>query len=78
MGAVTGAVFVLLLRSTFNMSTGIAEFVTAMVLMGALLSSILGMMLTVEVPQRAFVRAGKGVPTVTPVAVPAAQSVDGQ
>lgn len=75
-GAVTGAVFVLLFRSMFNMSTGIAEFVMALVLLGALISSVLGLILTVDWPQRSPVRVGKGVPVVAPVS--AAQPIDGQ
>jgi hypothetical protein len=79
LGAVTGAVFVLLLRSTFNMSTGIGEFVLTLVLIGAFLSAVLGLMLTVEWPQRVLARTGKRVPAVAPVAaVSAAQPVDGQ
>lgn len=68
-GAVTGAVFVLLMRSMFNMSTGIGEFMFAMVIIAAGLSTVLGLMLTVERPQRLFVREGKGVPAVAPVVV---------
>ncbi len=79
LGAVTGAVIVLLLRSMFNMSAGITEFVTITVLLGALLASILGLMLTVEWPQREASRAGTNVAGVAPVSVvPAGQSVDGQ
>ena len=78
-GAVTGAVFVLLLRSMFNMSTGIAEFMTAMVLLSALLASLLGLMLTAEWPRKAFLRARQSVPAVTPVAaVSVVQATDGQ
>lgn len=74
LGAVTGAVFVLLMRSMFNMSNGIGEFMLTMVMLGILISTLLGLMLTVEWPHHVFDRAGKpAVPVAAPV-----QATDGQ
>ncbi|MEO5951200.1 MAG: hypothetical protein ABIQ44_01910 [Chloroflexia bacterium] len=77
-GAVTGAVFILLMRSMFNMSSGIGEFMLAMVLLGAGLVGTFGLMLTVEKPRRLIVRSGLGGSTGIPVPVTVLTGTDGQ
>ncbi len=77
-GAVTGAVFVLLMTSMFNTSTGIGEFMLTMVLIGAGMLCVLGLMLTVERPRRIFVRAGIGGPAVAPATVSVVPGSEGQ
>jgi hypothetical protein len=76
LGAVTGAVVVLLMKSMFNTTTGIAEFMLTMVVLGAGMLCVLGLMLTVERPHRMFVRAGISGPAAAPVAV--VQGTEGQ
>jgi hypothetical protein len=56
LGAIGGAVCILLFRSMFNMSTGITEFIVATVLLGAGLAFVLGVMLTVQRPLAIFTR----------------------
>lgn len=78
LGAVTGAVFILLMRSMYNMSSGIGEFMLAIILLGAVVLGTFALMLTVERPHRMFVRAGLGGSTVAPVAVTVGQGNEGQ
>ena len=69
LGAVTGAVVVLLLRSMFGVSTGIPEFMIATILFGASITFVIGLLLTMERPRWLSIRSGRGVPVVASVAV---------
>lgn len=76
LGAVTGAVFILLMRSVYNMSSGIGEFMFATIAMGAAIFCLLSLMLTVERPQRFFVR--NAAPATAPVPVAVVPTADGK
>jgi hypothetical protein len=79
LGAIAGAVCLLLFRSMFNMSSGIGEFIEATILLGASLAFIVGVMLTVERPVSPFTHTGTRRPrsAITP-AVQAGSTTDGQ
>ena len=79
LGAIGGAVCVLLFRSIFNMNTGIGEFIMATVLLGAGLAFVLGIMLTVQRPLNLFTRTGAIRPmgAIAPV-IQASPTTDGQ
>jgi len=79
LGAIAGAVCLLLLRSMFNMSSGIGEFIGATILLGASLAFIVGVMLTAERPVSLFPHAGTSRPrsAITPV-IQASPTTDGQ
>lgn len=78
-GAIAGAVCLLLFRSMFNMSSGIGEFITATILLGASLAFIVGVMLTAERPLSLFTHMGTSRPrsAITP-AIQASSTTDGQ
>lgn len=78
-GAIAGAVCLLLFRSMFNMSSGIGEFITATILLGASLAFIVGVMLTAERPLSLFAHMGTSRPrsAITP-AIQASSTTDGQ